>query len=340
MATRTQSLILSGSLITFASLPTEWHRELDTIRCHFWSELLFRKAISRVQTLALSNMAQAKFLPHFHQIGFEKVSIPREMYARILTGRKKALMEKRWKSIKTWTCMQEIQGGRLSPVILGCRTVRWLWKANMQRRVTWWDIKLAPLYQHLKKVFALMCLNLQINREIYFYLGLDVKLQKEIYREMRQLAQVQKYINKTFAWYINYSMDISTTQWIMDISTIKRLHLVTNMDFDHQTWIKNRVELIGTSIYGIRYSFRLFKHIYPEWSENIPMGQSLCRTLTIWRLTSSLRSWTSPKRFGHGNLSPTFDTRWRSHGLSRFWITAANSITFTWILGKWWVVFL
>ena len=59
-------------------------------------------------------------------------------------------------------------------------------------------------------------------------------------------------------------MDISTTQWIMDISTIKRLHLVTNMDFDHQTWIKNRVELIGTSIYGIRYSFRLFKHIYPE----------------------------------------------------------------------------
>ena len=97
-----------------------------------------------------------------------------------------------------------------------------------------------------------MCLNLQINREIYFYLGLDVKLQKEIYREMRQRAQVQKYINKTFAWYINYSMDISTTQWIMDISTIKRLHLVTNMDFDHQTWIKNRVELIGTSIYGIR----------------------------------------------------------------------------------------
>ena len=59
-----------------------------------------------------------------------------------------------------------------------------------------------------------MCLNLQINREIYFYLGLDVKLQKEIYREMRQLAQVQKYINKTSAWYINYSMDISTTQWI------------------------------------------------------------------------------------------------------------------------------
>ena len=63
-----------------------------------------------------------------------------------------------------------------------------------------------------------MCLNLQINREIYFYLGLDVKLQKEIYREMRQRAQVQKYIIKTFAWYINHSMDISTTRWIFQPS--------------------------------------------------------------------------------------------------------------------------
>ena len=52
---------------------------------------------------------------------------------------------------------------------------------------------------------------LQINREMYFYLGLDVKLQQEIYREMRQRAQVQKLSQSNFYF--------STTQcW---------LHLVT-----------------------------------------------------------------------------------------------------------------
>merc|ERR1719278_143671 len=113
-------------------------------------------------------MAQAPFMPHFHPVGFEKVSIPREMYARILTGRKKALMEKRW---KVESC---------DPGMQNCAMV--------------------VESKHAKESHL-------INREIYFYLGLDVKLQKEIYREMRQLAQ---------------------------------------------TWIKNRVELIGTSIYGIR----------------------------------------------------------------------------------------
>ena len=39
---------------------------------------------------------------------------------------------------------------------------------------------------------------LQINREMYFYLGLDVKLQQEIYREMRQRAQVQKLLQSNF----------------------------------------------------------------------------------------------------------------------------------------------
>ena len=52
-------------------------------------------AISRVQTLALANLAQPPIMPHFHPIGFEKVSIPREMFARILTGRKKALRDSR-----------------------------------------------------------------------------------------------------------------------------------------------------------------------------------------------------------------------------------------------------
>jgi len=125
-------------------------------------------AISRVQTLALSNMAQATFMPHFHPVGFEKVSIPREMYARILTGRKKALSGKRW---KLESC---------DPGMQNCALVV--------------ESKYAK-ESHL------------INREMYFYLGLDVKLQQEIYREMRQRAQA---------------------------------------------WIKNRVELIGTSIYGIR----------------------------------------------------------------------------------------
>ena len=55
-----------------------------------------REAISRVQTLALSNIAQSVFMPHFHPVGFEKVAIPREMYSRILTGRKKALREKKY----------------------------------------------------------------------------------------------------------------------------------------------------------------------------------------------------------------------------------------------------
>ena len=57
-----------------------------------------REAISRVQTLALSNIAQSVFMPHFHPVGFEKVAIPREMYSRILTGRKKALREKKYES--------------------------------------------------------------------------------------------------------------------------------------------------------------------------------------------------------------------------------------------------
>jgi len=127
-----------------------------------------KDAISRVQTLALSNLAQAPFMPHFHPVGFEKVPIPREMFARILTGRKKALLEKRW---KLESC---------DPGMQNCALV-------VQSK-------------HAKESHL-------INREMYFYLGLDVKLQQEIYREMRQRAQA---------------------------------------------WIKNRVELIGTSIYGIR----------------------------------------------------------------------------------------
>ena len=95
--TRTQLLTPLGSLINFASSLTEWQSKLSDQR---WlsrtRRRVFRDAISRVQTLALSNLAQAPFMPHFHPVGFEKVPIPREMFARILTGRKKALLEKRW----------------------------------------------------------------------------------------------------------------------------------------------------------------------------------------------------------------------------------------------------
>ena len=94
-ATRIQSLTPLGSLINFASLPTEWRCKLNNPRQLSWTGQVLRDAISRVQTLALSNMAQATFMPHFHPVGFQKVSIPREMYARILTGRKKALSGKR-----------------------------------------------------------------------------------------------------------------------------------------------------------------------------------------------------------------------------------------------------
>ena len=99
--TRTQLLTPLGSLINFASSLTEWQSKLSDQR---WlsrtRRRVFRDAISRVQTLALSNLAQAPFMPHFHPVGFEKVPIPREMFARILTGRKKAILEKRWDEVE------------------------------------------------------------------------------------------------------------------------------------------------------------------------------------------------------------------------------------------------
>ena len=73
---------------------------------------------------------------------------------------------------------------------------------------------------------------LQINREMYFYLGLDVKLQQEIYREMRQRAQVQKLSQSNFYF----------SSMLASFSDC----------YHNQAWIKNKVDLIGTSIYGIR----------------------------------------------------------------------------------------
>jgi len=138
------------------------------------------EAISRVQTLALSNIAQSVFMPHFHPVGFEKVAIPREMYSRILTGRKKALREKKW---KLESC---------DPGMQNCALV--------------------VESKHAKESHL-------INREMYYYLGLDVKLQEDIYRDLRKRAQA---------------------------------------------WIKNSVELIGTSIYGIRkytHGAKLMPHL-------------------------------------------------------------------------------
>ena len=70
--------------------PSQWY---DKVREHLEIPSWLSSAISRVQTLALANLAQPAIMPHFHLVGFEKVSIPREMYARILTARKKALRD-------------------------------------------------------------------------------------------------------------------------------------------------------------------------------------------------------------------------------------------------------
>ena len=52
-------------------------------------------ARSRILNIHATNLYQPQIVPRFHPLGFQKVKIPSEIYARILNNRKKLINEKR-----------------------------------------------------------------------------------------------------------------------------------------------------------------------------------------------------------------------------------------------------
>ena len=115
------------------------------------------------------NYAQPRWVPRFHPVGFEKVKIPTDIYARILNNRKKKMVEK--KKFKIESCDMGMQN---------CH--RMVESKNAQEC-------------HL------------VSNENYFFRSLDAPVLEDIYAKLRPMAQ---------------------------------------------DWIDNKVELSGTSIYGIR----------------------------------------------------------------------------------------
>jgi len=115
------------------------------------------------------NYAQRRWVPHFHPVGFEKVKIPKEIYARILNNRKKLLLKKKKFEIE------------------GC------------------DMGMQNCHRVVESREAMECH--VVSNENYFFRSLDGTVLEDIYAQMRPMAQ---------------------------------------------DWIDNKVELSGTSIYGIR----------------------------------------------------------------------------------------
>lgn len=115
------------------------------------------------------NYAQPRWVPRFHPVGFEKVKIPKDIYARILNNRKKKQLEKK------------------KFIIEGC------------------DLGMQNCHRLVESRDAQECH--QVSNENYFFRSLDAPVLEDIYSKLRPMAQ---------------------------------------------DWIDNKVELSGTSIYGIR----------------------------------------------------------------------------------------
>ena len=115
------------------------------------------------------NLAQPPWVPRFHPVGFEKVKIPRDIYARILNNRKKKILEKKKNLIES--CDSGMQ--------------------NCMKLVESKDAQECHL----------------VSNENYYYRQLDKPVLEDIFGKLLPMAQ---------------------------------------------DWIDNKIELAGTSIYGIR----------------------------------------------------------------------------------------
>merc|ERR1711892_304366 len=130
-----------------------------------WSNMAMARALSIMGISA----SQPKWVPRFHPVGFQKVKIPKDIYARILNNRKKILLEK--KKFKLEACDAGMQ--------------------NCERFVESQEAQECHI----------------VSNENYFFRPLDGAVLDDIYTKLRPMAQ---------------------------------------------DWIDNKVELAGTSIYGIR----------------------------------------------------------------------------------------
>lgn len=126
-------------------------------------------ATSRAVGIMGINYAQPRWVPRFHPVGFEKVKIPKEIYARILNNRKKLLLEKK------------------KFIIEGC------------------DLGMQNCHRLLESRDAHECH--VVSNENYFFRSMGGAVLEDIYSKLRPMAQ---------------------------------------------DWISNKIELAGTSIYGIR----------------------------------------------------------------------------------------
>lgn len=126
-------------------------------------------ARSRALGIMGINYAQPRWVPRFHPVGFEKVKIPKDIYARILNNRKKKMVEKKRFVIEG--CDQGMQ--------------------NCHRMMESRDAQECHL----------------VSNENYFFRSLDPAVLQDIFGKLRPMAQ---------------------------------------------DWISNKVELAGTSVYGIR----------------------------------------------------------------------------------------
>ena len=52
-------------------------------------------ARNRIHNIHATNLYQPEIVPRFHPVGFQKVKIPSDIYARILNNRKKLINDKR-----------------------------------------------------------------------------------------------------------------------------------------------------------------------------------------------------------------------------------------------------
>ena len=115
------------------------------------SEGYTETAADRIIGMLGSNAGQPRLVPQFHPVGFQKVKIPKDIYAQILTNRKKLLSNK--KKWKIEYCVPGMQ--------------------NCNRIV--------------ESETAQECH--EVSKENYFYLGLNQNTLTEVFNKLHPLAE-------------------------------------------------------------------------------------------------------------------------------------------------------
>ena len=108
-------------------------------------------AMDRLLGMLNNNIGQPKIVPQFHPVGFEKVKIPKDIYAMILTSRKKLLSNK-----KKWAIEYCVPG------MQNCNRI-------------------------MESETAQECH--EVSRENYFYLDLGRNTLDEIFKKLLPLAE-------------------------------------------------------------------------------------------------------------------------------------------------------